>query len=562
MTSISSYRACAKDADRNAWLNVKKLRRISVWFVVLLAACEGAGTMVPPPPPVAPPPPPSPLAASVVIETRKILTDYLSDVELDFNEWERRDTLIIRPGLGSPALRVTARQGDGTRVTGVEPTVRFSTGTDAVTYRTLVGDSLRQIWLQRESDQYWTIFDLGTPAEAQILTAIARLGGVADSLVVILPTALDTAAAPRTMPEGVTLDEVGARVSTPLNWFTSRARADISYEFHVDETPEDDDPGPAILDVTQNDNGELEITAVRRGRRYLHYRALSSAFEMRTGRILTAVDDCYPPELELRRVYDRASTGFRIKLVYEEPDDWSRCARLLFDHAAAFYETALKDNTSPTDFTVFVFDGVDCVGYACGGPRGTLVDRGGGAGFYFSSGGIYYPVERPYAAPFGRVPNNFSYEVMLHELGHVFGIGTYWRSGDPLLVNPTAGAGRPDTHFPGPNAVAAFDAAGGSGYPGGKVPVTNDPAEDADLGGHWRSVVCGEIMTRGNCPGEELNVVSAITLGALADFGWVVDMSVAEDYALPARDMAAWVQADTIRGYNDVLIRVDPPDRR
>ena len=151
---------------------------------------------------------------------------------------------------------------------------------------------------------------------------------------------------------------------------------------------------------------------------------------------------------------------------------------------------------------------------------------------------------------------------MLHELGHVFGIGTYWYYGDTRIVHPPTGTTRPDAHFPGPNAVAAFDAAGGSGYPGGKVPLTNDPAEDADLGAHWRNVLCGEIMTRGNCQGEELNVVSAITLGALADFGWVVDMSVAEDYTLPSSDMAAWGQADTVRGHNDVLIRVEPPDRR
>ncbi len=547
------------------------MRRISAWFVVLLAACDG-GTMVPPltPPVAPPPPPPPPIAASVVIETRKIKQDYLSGVELDFTDWASTDTLIIRPGLTSPVIRVTARQDDGSPVTGVEPTVRFTTGTEEVTYRTLVGDSLRQIWLQRESPRFWTIFDLGTPAEAQILTVTARVGRVADSLVVVLPTALDTAAAPGTLPEGVTLDAVGDRVSMPLDWFTSRARADISYEFYagdfaVDQFFEGEAPvsGPLNLDVRQNDSGELEITALRRGRRYLHYRALSSAFEMSTGRMLTAVDDCYPPELEQRPVYDRASTGFRVELVYDEPNDWSRCARLMFDHAVGFYEAALKDNTSPADFTVFVFDGdEDCAGLACGGPRGEFVNRPRGDGFYFRAGGIYWTRDRPYAPPFGRVPDNFTYEVMLHELGHVFGIGTYWYYGDVQIANRPSGARRPDTHFPGPNAVAAFNEAGGSGYPGAKVPLTNDPAEDADAGGHWRSVVCGEIMTRGNCPGEELNVVSAITLGALADFGWVVDMSVAEDYALPARDMAASVPVDAVSGYKDILIRVETPDKR
>ncbi len=542
-----------------------KLRRTSAWVAVLLAACDGGATVPSPPPAAPPPPPPPPLAASVVIETRKILIDYLSDVELDLNEWVRTDTLIIRPGLTSPVIRVTARHEDGSRVTAAEPIVRFSTGTNEVTYRTLVGDSLRQIWLQRESSEYWTIFGQETPTEAQVLTAVARLGTAADSLVVILPTALDTVAAPGTRPEGVTLDAVGERVSTPLDWFTSRAGADISYEFHVDETPEDDDTGPAILDVRQNESGELEITAVRRGRRYLHYRALSSAFEMSTGRMLTAVDDCYPPELESRPVYDRASTGFRIELEYEEPDDWSPCARAVFDHAVGFYEAALKDNTEPPVFRVHVFDGVEsCGGYACGGPIGPRVGRREGEGSYHPAGGVYWPTERPFAPTFGRVPDNFDYEVMLHELGHVFGIGTYWYAGDVQVVNLPSSTRRVDTHFPGPNAVAAFDAAGGSGYSGGKVPVTNDPAEDADAGGHWRSVVCGEIMTRGNCPPLELelNFVSAITLGAIADFGWIVDMSVAEEFTLPARDMAAWVPAAPARRYSDIIMRVESPDGR
>ncbi len=545
-------------------------RRLSGW-VVFLAACGGGDALDPEPAPSPPPaPPPAPIAASVVIETRKIELDFLSGIDLNFSEWAGTDTLIIRPGLTSPVIRVTARQEDGSPVTGAEPAVRFTTGTQEVTYRTLVGDSLTQIWLQRESPRLWTIFDLGTPAEAQILTVTARLGNVADSLVVILPTALDTATAPGRLPEGVTLDHAGESVSTPLDWFASRAGADISYDFYVGDFPIDqfhvgEAPvsGPPILDVRQNDSGELEITALRPGRRYLHYRALSSAFELSTGRMLTAVDDCYAPELERRPLYDRASTGFRVELAYDEPDDWSRCARTMFDHAVGFYEAALKDNTSPADFTVFVFDGnEECPGVACGGPRGPLVNRPGSNGFYFPAGAISWTRDRPYTAPFGRVPDNFTYEVMLHELGHVFGIGTYWYYGDVRLVNLPSSARRVDTHFPGPNAVAAFDEAGGRGYAGAKVPLTNDPAEDADAGGHWRNVMCGEIMTRGNCPGEELNAVSAITLGALADFGWVVDMSVAEDYALPSADMAASAPAAAVTGYPDILMRVEPPDRR
>ena len=545
---------------------MKKLRRISAWAVVLLVACEGGDTMVPAPPPAAPPPPP-PIAASVVIETRKIAIDYLSDVEFDFTEWVESDTLIIDHVVYSPVIRVTAKKEDGSPVTGVEPTVTFSTGTNGVTYRTLPDDDddeddVSEIRLQRESHQYWTIFSGPTPAEAQILTAIASVGNVADSIVVVLATTLDVATDPQTLPQGVALDDIGERASTPLDWFTSRARADISYEFYVDETPDDDDSGPAILDVVQNDSGELEITAIGKGMRYLHYRAMSSAYEMNRARILTAVDECYVPELKERTLYDRASTGFRIELVYHKAENWSPCAKVILDHAIGLYETALKDNTEPSVFQVHLFDGrEDCSGIACGGPVGSRVDRREGDGSYFPAGGVYWTAERPHAAPFGAIPDNVTYEIMVHELGHVFGVGTYWNLGvgEYPLRNPSFGGSKlVDTHFPGPKATAAFNEAGGSDYSDGKVPVANDPEGGAD--GHWRShVVCGEIMTYWCGVRKSF---SAITLGALADFGWVVDMSVAEEFTLPSSDMAASALPDTVRGHDDVLIRVEPPDRR
>ncbi|WP_419164249.1 hypothetical protein [Candidatus Palauibacter sp.] len=487
-----------------------------------------------------------------MIEIPKILKDYLTHSVADLSEWVSADTTFhLR---GSLQIRVTARDQGGQIVTGAEPVMTFSNGADLVTYRSLDPGRLEPVRLQRESRRgVWSILPGETPAETQFLTVTARLGDVADTIVVILPTTLDLATAPRTRPYGITLDNVGERVSSPLDWFTSRAgAADILYEFLVDEDPTDDG-GPPIVDLVQNADGELEITARRLGRRYVTYRARSSAFEQSTGRILTAVDTCYTPE---RRIYERASTGFRVDLRFAEPDAWSGCAKALLDHAAGFYEAALKANTDPSTFPVIVYEGYeDCPGVACGGPTGRWVDREKGEGFYYSGGALYWRRAGHYAAPFGVVPIQATYDVMLHELGHVFGIGTYWFAGDLRLVNASREAESVvDTHFPGPNAVAAFDKVGGSGYLGGKVPVMNDPAGiGADT--HWRRSVCGEIMTYGRC--GDRKYVSAITLGALADFGWVVDMSVAEDYAIPP-----WVLADSISGHDDVVIRVEPPDTR
>ncbi len=110
----------------------------------------------------------------------------------------------------------------------------------------------------------------------------------------------------------------------------------------------------------------------------------------------------------------------------------------------------------------------------------------------------------------------------LHEIGHVLGFGTIWEDLDYLkdfsLDDPNA-----DTHFSGQLAITAFDDAGGTDYTGNKVPV-----QQMD-GAHWRhSVLEGELM--GPSGGGSL---SAITVQSLADLGYGVDVSQADEYALP-----------------------------
>ncbi|MYL06444.1 MAG: hypothetical protein F4012_06420, partial [Gemmatimonadales bacterium] len=210
---------------------MKGPRGLSVWVVVFLAGCEGGDTFnpraEPPSSPAAPDPPPA--AASLVIEVPKVLEDRLTHALVDLNEWVSADTTFFDYSV----IRVTARDQAGRLVTGAEPVVRFASGGDIVTYRPLHGDRLQEVRLQRASGRgVWSLLPGETPAETQFLTITARLGNAADTMVVILPTSLDTVTAPRTLPYGINLDNVGERVSTPLNWFSSRAgAADIRYEF-------------------------------------------------------------------------------------------------------------------------------------------------------------------------------------------------------------------------------------------------------------------------------------------------------------------------------------------
>ena len=123
-----------------------------------------------------------------------------------------------------------------------------------------------------------------------------------------------------------------------------------------------------------------------------------------------------------------------------------------------------------------------------------------------------------------------------HEFAHVLGFGILWRN----LRNPSVRDGQPvdpppDTHFPGANAVAAFDAAGGASYEGGKVPVENEQGPVASRDTHWRvSEMHGEIMTY-NLSGTAL---SAITIQSMADLGYSVDASAADAYTLTSAQVA------------------------
>lgn len=118
--------------------------------------------------------------------------------------------------------------------------------------------------------------------------------------------------------------------------------------------------------------------------------------------------------------------------------------------------------------------------------------------------------------------------VILHEMGHVLGIGSLWDIQN-LLQNP----GSSDPWFSGPTAQAAFiDATGPAGYSGLIVPVENTGGPGT-RDGHWReSVLVNELMTGRLNPGA--NPLSAITVASLRDQGYLVNDAAADSYSLPA----------------------------
>ncbi|MFM7069338.1 MAG: leishmanolysin-related zinc metalloendopeptidase, partial [Actinomycetes bacterium] len=114
-------------------------------------------------------------------------------------------------------------------------------------------------------------------------------------------------------------------------------------------------------------------------------------------------------------------------------------------------------------------------------------------------------------------------DVVLHEMGHVLGIGTLngWSS------NQT-GAGTLNSAFVGNRALGIWQQLGGTG----SVPVENNGVSGT-TDSHWReSVFDRELMTGYEDAG--LDPLSSLTIAALGDFGYGVDLSTADSFLLPA----------------------------
>lgn len=111
--------------------------------------------------------------------------------------------------------------------------------------------------------------------------------------------------------------------------------------------------------------------------------------------------------------------------------------------------------------------------------------------------------------------------VIMHEMAHVLGIGSLWGAGDGNFVVPGSGA------YTGTDALAAYAAIVG-GNPA-SVPVeTGGGPGTADA--HWaENIFTDELMT-GNATGDML--LSAVTIGALEDLGYIVDYNAKETNGL------------------------------
>jgi subtilisin-like proprotein convertase family protein len=201
--------------------------------------------------------------------------------------------------------------------------------------------------------------------------------------------------------------------------------------------------------------------------------------------------------------------------------------RAVFDTAAARWsEIIIGDLPSVTvDGTVIDDVVIDAQGVAIDGASGILGQAGptrlrSGSGLP-ATGIMEFDIgDLAQLEASGGLMN-----VIIHEMGHVLGIGTLWRNRN-LLV----GGGSPNPIFTGMNAMREFAALVDAAAPT-PVPVANTGGQGT-RDGHWRETVFGsELMTGFLNPA--LNPISRLTIASLEDLGYTVNYAAADPYVLP-----------------------------
>jgi hypothetical protein len=130
--------------------------------------------------------------------------------------------------------------------------------------------------------------------------------------------------------------------------------------------------------------------------------------------------------------------------------------------------------------------------------------------------------------------------VILHEMGHILGIGTLW---DDLGLLNSAG------DYIGANALREYRTL--SGNPSaGSVPVEHDFGPGT-AGAHWdEDRFNAELMTGFVEPAGTPMPISRMTIGSLQDLGYSVNYAAADPYALPGGGTPTPTPSTTIVGDN------------
>jgi len=309
----------------------------------------------------------------------------------------------------------------------------------------------------------------------------------------------------------------------------------LSYEAEPDDT--------AVVGARVRD-GVLWLKPKSEGRTYVEVAAVDSDSLRAWQRVPVKVRPAPDPDaFNIEVVFDRGFSQTQREKILAAADRWTEVVTGdLPDVPFSRYLSCIGGRPGPRlvgnidDVVILMdLDYWDVSAVARAGPCGER--EGGGLAFLGRSTFSVRLMEKGY--PW--------YEISVHEIAHVLGIGTgpwgHTLTGEDSLP--------PDPHFPGKRAVAAFDSAGGEDYEDGKVPVSSGRCGTY----HWRAdVLVNEIMA---CPPNRRagHKLSAITVEALADLGYVVDASKADPYTLPEEWLLPVAGVDTVALPGDILIK-------
>jgi hypothetical protein len=139
------------------------------------------------------------------------------------------------------------------------------------------------------------------------------------------------------------------------------------------------------------------------------------------------------------------------------------------------------------------------------------------------------------------IANGTFNDVILHEMGHVVGIGPLWDTGDlpSLLTNPSCPSSPgADTHYTGTAGLAEFAVITGGPWTGTAPTTSPIPVENAASStcpgtrdGHWRETSLGTELMTGFISSAN-NPLSRTTIASVQDLGYMVDLSQADPYTL------------------------------
>jgi hypothetical protein len=134
--------------------------------------------------------------------------------------------------------------------------------------------------------------------------------------------------------------------------------------------------------------------------------------------------------------------------------------------------------------------------------------------------------------------------VILHEMGHVLGLGTLWERKGFLDVTDAT-----NPLYVGANALREYNTLTGTTAAGVPVESTGGPGTAL---GHWReSVFRTELMTGYAEPAGVAMPISRLTVGSLEDLGYTVNYGAADAYTIPA------VNAPLISGRRVAAVAAD-----